>query len=134
MLGRVKGYRVCSESSEAPLGPMFFTSLRSMSALDRRHAWDGGGGAGILPEHEQLAQLGGAALSAQKSCSSCSVVLKCSLSCFKQNPQSDFLDPFSWQSRGGLGSEEGKGGAQLKCKVPAMAFGKCCSSCRGLEA
>ena len=103
MLGRVKGYRVCSESSEAPLGPMFFTSLRSMSALDRRHAWDGGGGAGILPEHEQLAQLGGAALSAQKSCSSCSVVLKCSLSCFKQNPQSDFLDPFSWQSRVGVG-------------------------------
>ena len=103
MLGRVKGYRVCSESSEAPLGPMFFTSLRSMSAFDRRHAWDGGGGAGILPEHEQLAQLGGAALSAQKSCSSCSVVLKCSLSCFKQNPQSDFLDPFSWQSRVGVG-------------------------------
>lgn len=75
-------------------------------------------------------------MSARKSRSSCSVVLRCSLSCFKQNPQSDFLDPFSWQSRDGgeLGSEQGEGGPQLKCKVPAVAFRKGCSSCRVLEA
>lgn len=75
-------------------------------------------------------------MSAQKSRSSYSVVLRCSLSCFKQNPQSDFLDPFSWQSQGGggLGSEQGEGGPQLRGKAPAVAFRKGCSSCRVLEA
>lgn len=80
----------------------------------------------ILPEPEQLAQVGEADLLTQKSCSSYYVVLKCSLSCFKKNPQSDLTDPFSWQSwgGGGLGSEQAEGGAQLMCEVPAMASKK----------